>query len=41
MVSSYPVRGIGSLSIRWDHEIIRKYAEGVRGLKLRVQRVHI
>jgi hypothetical protein len=35
---SYPCRVIDRLSIRSEHEIGRKYAEGVKGLKPRVER---
>jgi len=34
----YPVSVRNAFSIRWYHEIIRKYAEGVRGLKPKVER---
>src|SRR6516164_9508378 len=33
----YPVSVRNAFSIRWYHQIIRKYAEGVRGLKPRVE----
>ena len=34
----YPFSVSNAFSIRWYHEIIRKYAEGVRGLKPKVER---